>query len=670
MSNLESIKGIGPKLKEKLNRNRIYDCFDMMTYFPSRYEIYKLTDLQHAPDNERVTLKATVISKPVVLYIRKKLTKLTCKVLIENIEFTVTIFNREYLTNILSVDEEVVLTGTLDRKKLSFTATTLKLLKNFKNEIEPIYNLDGITDQLFLKYVNKSIEEFSYLLQDSLPESLVNKYKLLSYKELIHRVHNPKTDQDLIEVDRRIKYEELFKFQFKMQYIRLKNKVKKNSEKEYDLNKVKLFIKTLPFELTDDQKKATNEIMKDLKSPYCMNRLLQGDTGSGKTVVAAITIYAVLTSGFQVAFMAPTEILSIQHYHLLSEYFKNMDFNVVYLSGKLTSKERAVILEQIATKENTLIVGTHALFSKDVIYKNLGYVITDEQHRFGVSQRQKLREKGIIPDVLYMSATPIPRTLAISLYGDMDLSTIREKPKNRKRVETKLFDEKQMKMVYMLMEEQLRENHQVYIVTPLILESEKLDLSNAQKVFSDIKKHFKEYSVGLMHSKIPQEDKKQVMDMFHDNKLQILVSTTVIEVGVDVPNATLMIIMDSDRFGLSQLHQLRGRIGRSHLQSYCILVYSGNKESKKRLEIMEQTDDGFKLSEADLVLRGPGEFFGVRQSGDMKFLKADIVKDRKIVEIARNDALHILMNNDTYSSTEYKEIYKYLKRVLKHTNID
>jgi ATP-dependent DNA helicase RecG len=670
MSNLESIKGIGPKLREKLNRNDLYDCFDMMDYFPSRYEVYKLTDLSHAADGVRVTLEGMVSSNPLVSYIRKKFTKLSFNVMIEDIEFKVAIFNREYLRNILKVGEPVVLTGTIDRQKYSFTATTLKLKRNFKNEIEPIYNLDGITDTSYKKIVHETMKEYLYLLVDDVPQSLRVKYKLITKEQLVRLVHNPITEKDIEKMTRRIKYEELFKFQFKMQYLRLKNKERKNVDKKYDLKEVKAFINQLKFELTNDQKKATNEIMKDLKSPYMMNRLLQGDTGSGKTVVAAITVLAVLSAGCQVAFMAPTEILSKQHYETFKEYFKNFKYDVVYLTGKLGKEERNRQLETIRNERNVLIIGTHALFSDDVIYNNLGYVITDEQHRFGVNQRQKFREKGIVPDVLYMSATPIPRTLAISLFGDMDISTIREKPSNRKQINTKLFSSTEMNLVYMLIEEQLRLDHQVYIVTPLILESEKLDLSNAQKVFSEMKKHYKDYSVGLMHSKVKQDDKEEVMKLFKENKIQILVSTTVIEVGVDIPNATMMIVLDSERFGLSQLHQLRGRIGRSNLESYCLLIYNGNLESKDRLEIMEKTEDGFILSEADLNLRGPGDFFGFKQSGDIKFKKADIVQDRKILEIARNDALEILLKNENYYNKEYNSIFKYLKRTLKNTNLD
>jgi ATP-dependent DNA helicase RecG len=670
MSRLESIKGIGPKLKDKLNRNDIYDCFQLIQKFPSRYEVFHLSTLKEAIDGERTTLEGKVSIAPTVAFIRKNFTRLTFKTIIEGYSFTVSIFNREYLKNILDIGSEIVLTGTIDRKKYSFSATTLKLKKNFKNEMEPIYNVDGVGDAQFNKLVHLALEEYGHLIEDDLPQSLINKYKLVSYHELVKMVHNPKTTKDLERISRRIKYEELFKFQFKMQYVRLKNKSRKNIEKKYDVAFIKKFIDTLPFELTSDQKKATNEIIKDIKSPYVMNRLLQGDTGSGKTIVAAITILCVLNAGFQVAFMAPTEILAKQHYKTFSNLFIDTNYEVIYLSGKITKEQRIERLDYIKSNPNTLIIGTHALFSNDVIYNNLGYVITDEQHRFGVNQRQKLREKGFYPDVLYMSATPIPRTLAISLFGDMDLTTIREKPKNRQTVDTKLFSKKEMNLVYLIMEEELQKGHQVYVVSPLILESETLDLTNAQKVFSVLSKKFKNYSVGLMHSKIKTEDKEQVMGLFSQNKIQILVSTTVIEVGVDEPNATLMIVLDSDRFGLSQLHQLRGRIGRSHLKSYCLLVHSGNPETKERLSIMEETDDGFKLSEEDLRLRGPGEFFGYRQSGDLKFQQADIVKDAHIVEIAKNDALDILQNKASYYDKEYELLFRYLKTVLKKSNLD
>ncbi len=670
MSALETIKGIGPKMKEKLNRNDIYDCFAIINRFPSRYEIFHLIELKDVVDQKRVTLGGKITSPPVVNYIRRNFNRLTFNLIIENRSFKAVIFNRDYLKNILDVGVEIVITGSVDRLKNTITATTLKLKKNFKNEIEPIYNIDRISDHQFNTFAQAAIKEYGNLIKDELPTSLIKKYRLISYKELLRIVHNPVTNKDLLKIDRRIKYEELFKFQFKMQYLKLKNKSKKSLIKKYDIKEVKDFIAKLPFELTNDQKHVTNEIIKDIKSPYVMNRLLQGDTGCGKTVVAAITVVSVLSAGYQVALMAPTEILAKQHHKTMSKYFSNADYKIVYLSGKLSTSERKEKLEIIKNNPNVLIIGTHALFSDDVRYNNLGYVITDEQHRFGVNQRKKLREKGFNPDVLYMSATPIPRTLAISLFGDMDISTIREKPKNRTKVETKLFTKNQLDLVYLLVAEELKQQHQVYVVTPLILESETLDLSNAQKVYKEFSSRFKDYYVGLLHSKIKSEDKDQVMKLFEDNEINILISTTVIEVGVDVPNATLMIVLDSERFGLSQLHQLRGRIGRSSLKSYCLLVYNETDKAKERLEILEKTDDGFKLSEEDLRLRGPGDFFGYRQSGDMKFKKASIVRDAKILEIARNDALAILINKESYRAKEYALMFNYLKNVLRKSNLD
>lgn len=670
MSTLESIKGIGPRMKEKLNRNDIYDCFDIINHFPSRYEVFHLIELKDVVDQKRVTIEGKVTSPAIVNYIKKNFNRLTFNMVIENRNFKVVIFNRDYLKNILDVGIDIVVTGVIDRTHNTLTATTLKLKKNFKNEIEPIYNLDGISDYQFNKFVELSIKEYSYLIKDELPSSLIKKYKLVKYNELLRIVHNPISNKDIIKIDRRIKYEELFKFQFKMQYLKLKNKSRKNAVKKYDIREVKDFISKLPFELTSDQKKVTNEIIKDIKSPYVMNRLLQGDTGSGKTVVAAITILSVLSSGYQVALMAPTDILAKQHYKTFSKYFGKSKYKLVYLSGKLSTSERKIKLDVIKNNPDVLIIGTHALFSDDVRYNNLGYVITDEQHRFGVNQRRKLREKGFLPDVLYMSATPIPRTLAISLFGDMDISTIREKPKNRTKVETKLFTKNQIDMVYLLIDEELKKKHQVYVVTPLILDSETMDLSNAQKVYKELSSRFKDYYVGMIHSKIKIEDKDQVMKLFEENEINILVSTTVIEVGVDVPNATLMIVLNSERFGLSQLHQLRGRVGRSALKSFCLLIYSDTGLAKERLEILEKTDDGFKLSEEDLRLRGPGEFFGYRQSGDLKFKKASIVEDAKILEIAREDALAILTNKESYRNLEYSLMFIYLKNVLKKTNLD
>ncbi|PAT01156.1 hypothetical protein CI105_07890 [Candidatus Izimaplasma bacterium ZiA1] len=670
MSTLESIKGIGPRMKEKLNRNNIYDCFDLMYKYPSRYVVYQQKTLKDTIDNETVTLRGTVISKPIVHFIRRNLTKLQFKINIEERIFTVVIFNREYLSKMINVSEEVVVTGKIEREKYTFNATTLKLLKNYHDHIEAIYNIENITDQQFNKYVQAAIVEYSYLLKEDLPQTLIDKYKLITFEELIKIVHNPGDLSNLKHIDRRIKYEELFKFQMKMNYMKLKAKSKKVNIKKYDINSLREYIKKLPFTLTDDQKHMVNEIIKDIKSPYMMNRLLQGDTGSGKTVVASIAAYAVILSGYQVAFMAPTEILAKQHYQTFTKYFNNLNVNIVLLTGKIGKQERTEKLNLIITKPNTIIIGTHALFSDDVVYNNLGFVITDEQHRFGVNQRKKMREKGFLPDVLYMSATPIPRTLAISFFGDMDVSIIKQKPEGRKKVVTKLFTKDEMDLVYDIIHETLLKKEQVYIVTPLILESETLDLSNASQVFQTFRKQFKDFNTGLIHSKISSDDKDIVMENFNNGLIDILVSTTVIEVGVDNKNASLIVILDAERFGLSQLHQLRGRVGRGEKPSNALLVYNKNTEAKERLEILEKTDDGFVLSEHDLRLRGPGEFFGFKQTGDLKFLKADLLKDYKILELAREDAIEILTDQNSYYNKLYTPIFKYLKKELRNTKLD
>ncbi|MCF7925767.1 MAG: ATP-dependent DNA helicase RecG [Candidatus Izimaplasma sp.] len=670
MAELESIKGIGPKLKIHLESIGIHDCFELLRRFPSRYEEFHIVPFAEAPDQTRVTLIATVINHPKVQYIRKNLSKVTFDVTADGHPLKVTIFNRPYIKNILSPKVTIVMTGSLDRLKHTFTATTLKLKVNFNNEIQPIYNVDKISDQRFQKLIREALTTYGYLLKDELPKQLREKYRLIDIYTLIEYAHHPSTNQELRQVTRRLKYEELFKFQFRMQYMRLKNKRKKVKEKAYHLDKIKAFIDTLPYELTPGQKQTTNEIIKDIKSPFVMNRLLQGDVGSGKTVVAAISIVAVLYADMQVALMAPTEILAKQHYQTFRQFFASLPFDVYLLHGKLKNKERTAILDEIRSDVPCLVVGTHALFSEDVLYHNLGYVITDEQHRFGVKQREKLRRKGITPDVLYMSATPIPRTLAISIYGDMDISTIKGKPKSRKPVETTLFKESNLDLVYKLMAEELNEGHQLYVVTPLIVESDTLQVKNAQHVYKRLSDYFKTYSVGLLHSKVDDDAKLEVMQLFYHQKIDILVSTTVIEVGVDVPNATMMIIMNAERFGLSQLHQLRGRVGRGDLKGYCLLIYDEASGNPERLNILEQTNNGFIISEEDLKTRGPGEFFGSKQSGVLAFKHADVLEDRDILSLARDDALTILKDKSTYTNSAYQPLYQYLKKTLKKGTFD
>ena len=405
-----------------------------------------------------------------------------------------------------------------------------------------------------------------------------------------------------------------------------------------------IFIKNLPLTLTNDQLKSVNEIYEDLNSSRRMNRLLQGDVGSGKTLVAIIAIYINYLSGYQSALMVPTEILARQHYETIKTLFKQYNINICLITSKIKTKKKKEYYKGLKEGTISVAIGTHALISEKLEYHNLGLVITDEQHRFGVNQRSELKNKGINPDTLYMSATPIPRTYALTIYGDMDISSIKTMPNGRKKIITKVKKETEIKDVLYMMLDELKKGHQIYVIAPLIDESEKMDLENVNSLYDKMNKAFgKIYNIGLLHGKMTNEEKENVMNLFKENKTQILVATTVIEVGIDVKNATMIVIFDSFRFGLSALHQLRGRVGRNELQSYCILISNYEKE---RLKIMEEVSDGFKISEEDFKLRGSGDLFGYRQSGDMSFELCDVRKDYNLLVKAKEDALELEKRHD------------------------
>ncbi len=443
----------------------------------------------------------------------------------------------------------------------------------------------------------------------------------------------------------RLKYEELFEFTFKINYLKEQNKknavgIKRECNK-MELDKV---IKKLPFKLTDDQIKALDEIIDDLSSDHKMNRLLQGDVGSGKTIVAFLAMYYNSICGYQSALMAPTEILAIQHYNNIKEVFKDLNIEIALLTGSISKKEKQDIYKRLESGEISVVIGTHALIQEDVKYGNLGLVITDEQHRFGVNQRANLKNKGIAVDVLYMSATPIPRTYALTIYGDMDISTIKQLPSGRKPVKTVVKSEKEMKDVLTSMHEELKNNHQIYVIAPLIEQSDNSDMTNVYNLRDKMNLAFgSKYNIDIVHGKMKPEAKELIMGEFKQNKINILISTTVIEVGVDVENATMIVIFDAERFGLSTLHQLRGRVGRNKFESKCILISNTEKE---RLKIMETTYDGFEISEQDFKLRGAGDLFGVKQSGDMSFKIANLKSDYKILVQAKKDSLEFLKCKD------------------------
>jgi len=640
--NIDTLKGIGLKTSKIFNNNGIITINDLMSYYPFRYDVIKRSNINELVQDDKIIIDGTVESNPSLFFFNKKMNKMTFKFNIGTHLLNVTIFNRGFLKSKINVGIKLTVIGKYDKMKNTIVASDIRFssLPSIP-VIEPIYHsFGGITSNQIRGYIN-SIEEYDVV--EYIPQYLKEKYKLIDKKEAVKYVHNPKNNLTLKQGLAYLKYEELFLFMLKMNSLKRNKKNKIGLKRSVDKKLVLDFINTLPFKLTEDQSKCVDKIFDDLMSENRMNRLVQGDVGSGKTIVAIIALYINYLSGYQGALMAPTEVLAFQHLSNLKRLFKDLNISIEILTGNLKVKEKKEIYKKLENKEIDIIIGTHALFSTDVTYNNLGLVITDEQHRFGVNQRANLKNKGITPDILYLSATPIPRTYALTIYGDMDVSSIKTMPSGRKEIITYLKNSSEIKDVLKLMYEQIKEKHQIYVVAPLIEESDKIDLENVDKLKGKMESAFgKVCRIGVMHGKMDKVEKDKVMQDFKNGDITILISTTVIEVGVDVKNATMMVIFDSYRFGLSQLHQLRGRVGRNELQSYCVLV--SDKEAE-RLNIMTKTLDGFKISEEDFKLRGSGDLFGVRQSGDMNFHVADFKSDFNILMKAKEDTEYLLDND-------------------------
>ena len=648
MDKLSKVKGIGPKTEPLLNKIGIFTIDDLVTHYPFRYDVLKRSNLKEVRDpEEKIVIDGKVDSVPLVIRFRGGANKLNFRLATVDDMVGVSIFGRAFLKNNLTIGQNVIVIGKYDYTKNIINASDIKFETLGNNtRIESVYHTtSGLSQKVLSNAINYSISTYGKELNDSIPEYLLDKYNFLNKKTALNIVHNPPNYDKLKEASIRLKYEELFEFMFKINYLRRENNkhnigVVRKTDKSLDD-----FIKKLPFELTGDQLKALKEIIDDLNSKHRMNRLLQGDVGSGKTIVAVLAMYYNTLCGYQSALMAPTEILAVQHYNNIRELLRGTSVNVELLTGSVTKKEKDIIYEELKNGSINIIIGTHALIQDDVTYNNLGLVVTDEQHRFGVNQRSNLKNKGIKPDVLYMSATPIPRTYALTIYGDMDVSIIKEMPKGRLPVKTKVYDTKHMSEVYKLMKEELDNKRQVYVIAPLIEENEESDLTNVYTLRDKMNLIFgSKYKIDIVHGKMKGKEKDLIMAEFKANTVNILISTTVIEVGVDVPNATMMVIFDANRFGLSTLHQLRGRVGRSSLQSKCLLI---SDSDTKRLEIMEQTNDGFEISEEDFKLRGSGDLFGTRQSGDMTFKIANLRSDYKILVQAKVDSQDYLNDEKT-----------------------
>ena len=658
---LEDIKGIGKTTIKYLNELGIYDADDLITYYPFRYEITQNTDIHNLSDGDKVVIGGIIENVPTVIHFNRKLNKMSFHLNTGEFITNITIFNRAFLKDKLNVGHAVTIIGKYDQKHNSITASDIKFGLIEGTLIEPIYHSSFKINSSKISKIIKSVLD-KVKPKDYIPDSLIRKYHFMDKQEAIKIVHNPKDKEKLKKALARLKYEELFMYMMKISYLKKSKKQSDGLSRNISYEQVLEVVDRLPFKLTKDQLKSVKDIYDDLTSSNRMNRLLQGDVGSGKTIVSFIALYINYLAGYQGALMAPTEILAFQHYQNFIKLFPNL--NVVLLTGKLKAKEKKEAKALIESGKANIIIGTHALISEDVIYHNLGLVITDEQHRFGVAQRGNLKNKGITPDILYMSATPIPRTYALTLYGDMDISSIRTMPNGRKPVKTYVKTNKEIKDVLYMMLDQIKAHHQIYVIAPLIEESDKIDLEDVYKLEEKMKRAFgKVCNVGIMHGKMTPKEKDEVMDEFKQNKIQILISTTVIEVGVDVANATMIVIFDSYRFGLSALHQLRGRVGRNDLDSYCILI---SDRETKRLEVLTKTNDGFKVSEEDFKLRGGGDIFGVRQSGDMNFKLADIKNDYDLLLRTKEDS-ETFMKSKEYDNPKYNFIKQ---TVIQSANLD
>ena len=654
---LEDIKGIGPKSLLALKALNLYTKDDVINYFPYRYNVYTPVKLRECSEGDTCTITGYVESIPKVFFIRKNLNKLSFAFNTGSELVNVTIFNRAYLKPNIRIKSYISVIGKYNRKSNTFMASDIKLTPITKTVIEPVYHLNqGIKRNNFKKLVDEILDN-TVEIKSNVPDYLIEKYNFINKKEAVTNVHKPKDINSLKKADLHLIYEELFTFMLKVSYLKEKNASDgKFNIKSFDEDKVNNFINSLPFSLTDGQMQAVDDIKGDFLSKKKMNRLILGDVGSGKTIVSFIALYMNMLAGYQGVLMAPTEILAVQHFNNMMGLFGDK-LNIQLLTSSTKKGERNKILQNLKNGETQVLIGTHSLLNDELVYNNLGLVITDEQHRFGVNQRQTLQEKGKDVDVLYMSATPIPRTLALTIYGDMDITEIRTKPGGRKEIITKIFKNSELKNVLEKMLDEIKAGHQIYVVAPLIddEEDEKMNVTSLKDKFDVAFNGM--VPTGLLHGKMKPNQKDEVMNSFKNGDTKILISTTVIEVGVDVKNATMMVIFNAERFGLATLHQLRGRVGRNDMQSYCYLISDYDAE---RLKVLEESNDGFYISEQDFKLRGGGDIFGIRQSGEQSFKIANLNRDYKILMQCKSDAEEFLKSKNLDDYKEQKEILENL----------
>lgn len=662
------LKGVGTKTTAALGSLGIYSIYDLLFYFPFRYDELQTLPLDQIMDGQKVMLKGIVATEAFVSRFGYKKTRLSFKMRIDHDVIMVNFFNQPWLKNKIEIGQEVAIYGKYNVARQSLTAFKFVAAKENDSGMAPIYPVNRhVKQKKLVDLINVAIDDFIDQVQDIVPEKLRQEYRLLKDQVIIEKMHHPKNSHEAELAKRSAIFREFFIFELQLALLTRNDGKQMGYAKKYDLTEIAQLTKSLPFELSDDQKHVVNEIFADMHSDGQMRRLLQGDVGSGKTVVAVYAIFAAITAGYQAALMVPTEILATQHFKKIDELLRPLGVRVALLTGNTKTLERREIYRELTDGTINVVIGTHALIQDSVIFKKLGLVIIDEQHRFGVGQRQALINKGDQPDILAMTATPIPRTLALTVYGDMTVSEIHHLPAGRKPIISTWKTSSQMKQVYRQMQEQLDQGFQIYAVTPLITESETLDLKNAEELHEKLSHDFPDQKVVLLHGQMPGAQKDEIMTAFAAGEIDILVTTSVIEVGVDVANANMMVIYNADRFGLSQLHQLRGRIGRGQTQSYCVFLADPKTDSgKARMKIIASTNDGFKLAEEDLKMRGEGDLFGKAQSGLPEFRVGDVVNNYNTLVVAQKEARALVAADPDLSDPGHKA----LKQVLEYKQLE
>lgn len=655
-----AIKGVGKAAEEKYHKLEIYTVRDLIEHYPFRYDKYEnIKPITELKEGMTAAVEGNLIRTPEMKIVRN-LKLIICRISDGTSNLQLTWYNMPFLMKQLKLGTSYIVRGKIVRKNgmLVMDQPTILSRQEFYNKVgklQPIYGLtNGLTNHQVAKAVSIALQEMEFS-KDFMPKSIRDEYQLMDYKKALKIIHGPKNEKELFEARKRLVFNEFFLFSLAVQYMKENRTIRKNDNIILPREECDMLIKSLPYALTNAQKKVWEEIKKDMQGPTAMQRLVQGDVGSGKTIVAILALVAAAKNGYQGCMMAPTEVLAKQHYESMVTMLKPYDIKITLLVGSMTAKEKRKAYEEIKNHDTDLIIGTHALIQEKVEYASLGLVITDEQHRFGVRQREMLAGKGTYPHILVMSATPIPRTLAIILYGDLDISIIDELPANRLPIKNCVVDTSYREKAYHFIEKEVMAGRQAYVICPMVEESEVIEAENVMEYTLKLKEALPaSVQVDYLHGKMKPAEKNEIMERFSKGEIQVLVSTTVVEVGVNVPNATVMMVENAERFGLAQLHQLRGRVGRGDHQSYCIFVCgSGGKDTFDRLSILNHSNDGFYIAEEDLKLRGPGDMFGIRQSGMLEFKLADVYNDANILKQAAKAAKEFMKKDAVVFQNEF-----------------